>query len=139
MKKSFRKLIKDYLRVSFLQTRDTLHLTQEQMADRLLMSTRAYAKLETGHSCCSLFTALIFLSRCCPDRCQLRCIPPSLQPALRCAQDSNSSFRSWGTDTSTFPKAGTQRFSAVPVTAVVRVLVLIGRACSRACYSPVRH
>ena len=68
MKKSFRKLIKDYLRVSFLQTRDTLHLTQEQMADRLLMSTRAYAKLETGHSCCSLFTALIFLSRCCTDR-----------------------------------------------------------------------
>ena len=50
MKKSFRKLIKDYLRVSFLQTRDTLHLTQEQMADRLLMSTRAYAKLETGNS-----------------------------------------------------------------------------------------
>lgn len=68
MKKSFRKLIKDYLRVSFLQTRDALHLTQEQMAARLLMSTRAYAKLETGHSCCSLFTALIFLSRRCTDR-----------------------------------------------------------------------
>ena len=49
MKNSFRKLIKDYLRVSFLQTRGALHLTQEQMADRLLMSTRAYAKLETGH------------------------------------------------------------------------------------------
>ena len=65
MKKSFRKLIKDYLRVSL---RDALHLTQEQMAARLLMSTRAYAKLETGHSCCSLFTALIFLSRCCTDR-----------------------------------------------------------------------
>ena len=45
MKKSFRKLIKDYLRVSFLQTRDALHLTQEQMAARLLMSTRAYAKV----------------------------------------------------------------------------------------------
>ena len=66
MKKSFCKLIKDYLRVSFLQTRDALHLTQEQMADRLLMSTRAYAKLEAGHSCCSLFTALIFLSAAVP-------------------------------------------------------------------------
>ncbi|MFR3238778.1 MAG: hypothetical protein ACLTOU_09670 [Acutalibacter sp.] len=32
------------------------------------MSTRAYAKLEAGHSCCSLATILIFLSRCCPDR-----------------------------------------------------------------------
>ncbi len=68
MKNSFRKLIKDYLRVSFLQTRGALHLTQEQMAARLLMSTRAYAKLEAGHSCCSLATILIFLSRCCPDR-----------------------------------------------------------------------
>ena len=68
MKNSFRKLIKDYLRVSFLQTRGALHLTQEQMAARLLMSTRVYAKLEAGHSCCSLATILIFLSRCCPDR-----------------------------------------------------------------------
>ena len=68
MKNSFRKLIKDYLRVSFLQTRGALHLTQEQMAARLLMSTRAYVKLEAGHSCCSLATILIFLSRCCPDR-----------------------------------------------------------------------
>ena len=32
MRKSFRKQIKDYLRVSFLQTRGSLHLTQEQMA-----------------------------------------------------------------------------------------------------------
>lgn len=68
MKKSFRKQVKDYLRVSLLQTRDALHLTQEQMAARLLMSTRAYAKLEAGHSCCSLLTVLIFLSRCCTDR-----------------------------------------------------------------------
>lgn len=139
MKKLFLKEIKAYLRTSILRTRAALGITQEEMAHRLLLSTRAYAKLEAGGACCSLATTLIFLSRCCPDRCQLRCIPPSLQPALRCAQDSNSSFRSWGTDTSTFPKAGTQRFSAVPVTAVVRVLVLIGRACSRACYSPVRH
>lgn len=64
MRKSFRKQIKDYLRVSFLQTRGSLHLTQEQMAARLLMSTRAYAKPEAGRTCCSL----IFLSRCCTDR-----------------------------------------------------------------------
>lgn len=133
-KKLFPKEIKAYLRASILRTRAASGITQGEMAHRLLLSTRAYAKLEAG-ACCSLVTALIFLSRGCPDRCQLRCIPPSLQPALRCAQDSNSSFRSRGTDTSTFPKAGTQRFSAVPVTAVVRVLVLIGRAC----YSPVRH
>ena len=70
MRKSFRKQIKDCLRISFLQTRGSLHLTQEQMAARLLMSTRAYAKLESGRtcSCCSLLTSLIFLSRCCTDR-----------------------------------------------------------------------
>ena len=68
MRKSFRKQIKDYLRVSFLQTRGSLHLTQEQMAARLLVSTRAYAKLESDRTCCSLLTSLIFLSRCCTDR-----------------------------------------------------------------------
>ena len=68
MRKSFRKQIKDYLRVSFLQTRGSLHLTQEQMAARLLMSTRAYAKPEAGRTCCSLLTSLIFLTRCCTDR-----------------------------------------------------------------------
>ena len=55
------------------------------------------------------------------------------------SKDSFNNVVLTGLNTSTFPKAGTQRFSAVPVTAVVRVLVLIGRACSRACYSPVRH
>ena len=57
MRKLFRKQIKDYLRVSFLQTRGSLHLTQEQMAARLLVSTRAYAKLESGRTCCSLLTS----------------------------------------------------------------------------------
>lgn len=68
MKKSFRKLVKAYLRASILRARGALRLTQEQMAALLLMSTRAYAKLEAGVSCCSLATVLIFLSRCCPDR-----------------------------------------------------------------------
>lgn len=68
MKKLFLKEIKAYLRTSILRTRAALGITQEEMAHRLLLSTRAYAKLEAGGACCSLTTALIFLSRCCPDR-----------------------------------------------------------------------
>ncbi|MGI6028070.1 MAG: hypothetical protein ACOX81_09510 [Candidatus Heteroscillospira sp.] len=38
------------------------------MAYRLLMSSRAYASLESGKSCCSLITVLLYLSRCCLDK-----------------------------------------------------------------------
>lgn len=68
MKQQFRKHLKAYLRAEFLKNRADLNITQEEMAHRLLMSSRAYANIESGKSCRSLITALLFLSRCCLDR-----------------------------------------------------------------------
>ena len=42
-------------------------MTQELMASILEMSTRAYADLESGKSCCSAETLVLYLHRLCPD------------------------------------------------------------------------
>lgn len=68
MKQKLLKSIKDYLRTAMLQGRADMGISQEEMAHRLLMSSRAYANLENGRSCCSLITMLLFLTRCCADR-----------------------------------------------------------------------
>ena len=68
MKQQLLKNLKNYLRTALLQRRAALNISQEEMAHRLLMSSRAYASLESGHSCCSLITMLLFLTRCCADR-----------------------------------------------------------------------
>lgn len=58
---------KAYIRAELLRARNILNLTQEEMACRMEMSTRAYVALEGGKSCCGLLTFLFFLCRCCPD------------------------------------------------------------------------
>lgn len=68
MKEQLYRTLKAYLRSEFLKNRAALKISQEEMAHRLLMSARAYAALESGKSCCSLTTAVLFLSRCCLDR-----------------------------------------------------------------------
>ena len=68
MKQYFYVQMKAYLRSQLLTTRECLQISQAEMAHRLLMSVRAYVALESGQSCCSLITVLLFLSRCCSDR-----------------------------------------------------------------------
>lgn len=68
MKSQIHAAVKDYIRGELLTTRSFLNICQEEMAHRLLMSTRAYVSLEGGKSCCSLITMLLFLSRCCIDQ-----------------------------------------------------------------------
>lgn len=67
MKKQLLPEIKEYFRITLLQTREN-HITQEQMAALLGISARAYQKLENGKSCCSLFTFCMFLLYVCKDR-----------------------------------------------------------------------
>ena len=57
--------IKNYLSAEFKKTRIELGLTQEQMAEKLAISTRAYADIERKKSCCSLDTLAMFLKCCC--------------------------------------------------------------------------
>lgn len=68
MKTQIYEAVKYYIRGELLITRNRLNICQEEMAHRLLMSTRAYVSLEGGKSCCSLITMLLFLSRCCADQ-----------------------------------------------------------------------
>lgn len=64
MRKQFLAAFKAYFRAELLKTRNALGLTQEEMAHRLHVSTRAYTALEGGRSCCGLVTFLIYLCRC---------------------------------------------------------------------------
>ena len=57
---------KNYFRCELLRARDQAGRTQEEMAALLEMSPRAYADLESGRSCCSTVTLLLFLYRGCP-------------------------------------------------------------------------
>lgn len=66
MKKEFRKAVIHYFRTALLQARQ--HRTQEAMTELLDMSLRAYQKLESGSSCCSLYTFWRFWVYICTDR-----------------------------------------------------------------------
>ena len=81
-KKKLYNDLKACLRGELLRCRAALNIPQEEMAHRLLMSTRAYSALESGKSCCSLITAFLFFSRCCLDQAAfldgiLRILEPS--------------------------------------------------------------
>lgn len=67
MRKSYQKVLRDAFRDHLINTRDTLHLTQAQMAEMLCMDERSYISLEHGKSCCGALTLSMFLLFCCPD------------------------------------------------------------------------
>ena len=69
MKKCFYNAMKHFFRVQLIQTRNSLHLTQAQMARKLFVEDRSYAALESGESCCGALTLALFLVYCCetPD------------------------------------------------------------------------
>ena len=57
MKKRCSSAFKDFFRTQLLQTRNTMQLTQRQMADALLMAERSYAAL----------TMALYLAYFCED------------------------------------------------------------------------
>ena len=67
MRTLFRQKMKHYIRCRMLTTRQTMDVSQDDMASVLGMTTRAYTKLESGENCCSLVTFILFLRFCCPD------------------------------------------------------------------------
>lgn len=64
MKKVYITIFKQCFRSYLLQTRNELGLTQAQMSEKLNISERAYANLESGRSCCSTITFVLFLLLC---------------------------------------------------------------------------
>lgn len=67
MRKRFQTIVQTAFRSELLKTRHELSFTQEEMAHLLFMSTRSYASIEAGCSCCGLITFLIFLTHYCFD------------------------------------------------------------------------
>lgn len=61
MKELYITIFKQYFRSCLIQMRNTLGLTQTQMAEKLNINCRAYASLEGGHSCCNAITLVFFL------------------------------------------------------------------------------
>lgn len=68
MKSSNNPHFKHVIRCQLLSTRSALGITQSEMAERLHISTRAYTRLESGHTCLSTETLIRFLYNCCHDK-----------------------------------------------------------------------
>ena len=67
MKRRCSIALRNFFRTQLLQTRSSLHLTQRQMADNLLMAERSYAALESDETGCSALTLALYLAYFCED------------------------------------------------------------------------
>lgn len=67
MREELQSVLKSRFRSALIRVRNTKRITQEEMAALLEISPRAYADLESGRSCCSAATLLMFLRLFCPS------------------------------------------------------------------------
>lgn len=61
MRKQYTDTLKHFFHMKVKRSRKYLGITQEEMADRLLMAGRTYIDLEQGKSCCSALTLALYL------------------------------------------------------------------------------
>lgn len=66
MREELQSTLKSRFRSALIRVRNTKRIPQEEMAALLEISPRAYADLESGRSCCSAATLLMFLRLFCP-------------------------------------------------------------------------
>lgn len=67
MRKQYVKVFKVFLQQGLYNARADLGLSQEQMAERMEMSSRCYVNLEHGKSSCSGLTLALYLIYGCND------------------------------------------------------------------------
>lgn len=67
MRDIYEKIIKEEFRRCLILARTSSNMTQEQMAQELDMSVRAYCGLESGENGCGVVTLVIFLNHICKD------------------------------------------------------------------------
>lgn len=60
--------LKSYFRDELKNKRQELKLSQEEMAERLNISTRSYSDLEHGANFCSAITLICFINNCNVDK-----------------------------------------------------------------------
>ena len=67
MKEDYRAALKKTLCTWLGTTRLSLELTQDRMAEILLIDVRSYADIDRGISMCSTLTFVLFLVYLCPE------------------------------------------------------------------------
>lgn len=67
MRKHYSKILKNIFYHNLIRTRLAQNMTQEQMAEALIMDVRSYINLDHGQSCCSALTLSLFLIYYCTD------------------------------------------------------------------------
>lgn len=65
--KMYVEALKKIVSLYFGVTRDTLKISQNKMAENLLISERSYVELEHGHNLCNSVSLLIYLIYYCSD------------------------------------------------------------------------
>ncbi|MBQ9805397.1 MAG: helix-turn-helix domain-containing protein [Clostridia bacterium] len=63
MRHQMEEILKEELRRLAIITRDELHLTQREMAERLEMSESSYSDIETGRTMCGTLTTTLLLGK----------------------------------------------------------------------------
>lgn len=61
MRKQYTDTLKHFFHMQAKRSRKDLGITQEEMADRLLMTGRAYIDLEQWKNCCSALTLALYM------------------------------------------------------------------------------
>lgn len=71
MKEAYRTALKKMLSTWIGSTRVSLEMTQDEMAEILMMDVRSYADIDRGVSLCSTLTFVLFLIYICPEPTEL--------------------------------------------------------------------
>ena len=68
MRNRYKQILKAFFHHKLFRTRvDVLGITQEEMAHRLVLSSRSYVDLDHGRTSCSAVTLALFLAFVCID------------------------------------------------------------------------
>lgn len=67
MRARYTQIFKDFFHQKLFRSRIDLGLTQEAMAQRLLMASRTYVDLDHGKTGCSALTLALYLIYICPN------------------------------------------------------------------------
>lgn len=67
MRRHYTKVLKSFFHQELFRSRVDLGITQEEMADKLSMSSRTYVDLDHGKTGCSALTLALFLIYICAD------------------------------------------------------------------------
>ena len=68
MKNLYKQALIKTIQASFKETRkEILHISQDEMSEKLLLSCRSYIELEHGKSICNSLSLVLYLIYYCPD------------------------------------------------------------------------